>query len=275
MADIKTKVTTAYDIKPNRLIQLNYHSEDDHYVSYAEASFPHYMSTRTLKAGEDITISVVDTPTWKLEAGEDIHVGQGVYAGEDGKLLGREDLSPEPEQLLGYATNTASKGQMVEMVRSPHINGNWRQAINELLEAGPVVDGKDGKDGTKGPKGDAGTPGKKGDTGSTGADGTDGTDGIDGDIGPEGPEGPKGDTGAPGTDGDTGPKGLSGDDGATGLKGTDGDDGSKGDKGVKGDKGDTGPKGTDGTDGDIGPEGPEGPIGPKGEDGKDGEDLTE
>ncbi|WP_456282881.1 head fiber protein [Bacillus sp. JZ34] len=109
MATFKAIVTE--DIPANRLLNKT-SGEDGIEIAVAkDGDTPEFRSTGELTAGQEVTVNVLDSPIWKVEAGADIKAGEQVKVGTDGTVVpAAEDTG------LGYATAAVSKGDLASIV---------------------------------------------------------------------------------------------------------------------------------------------------------------
>src|SRR5690625_3332821 len=132
MSSIKAAVQG--DIKANRGLKLSVREGSTPALVYADNGYPHFRSTKDLKDGEEITIKITGSNVWKIEAGEELHAGEAVYVGEEGKLFARRRGSDTPAQLCGYVTSDAIAGDVVDLVRNQQMNGNWILEVNKVMD---------------------------------------------------------------------------------------------------------------------------------------------
>lgn len=132
MTIIKTVVRDSQNVEPNRFLQLNVQDDTGHhYLSYAESGFPQFRSSSFIEKGSSVSITIADNPIWNIEAGEKITTGNAIHSSEEGKALARTDKETTPAFLFGYAANDAEEGEIVKVVRSPQLNGNWVKEVGE------------------------------------------------------------------------------------------------------------------------------------------------
>lgn len=131
---VKINAQVQGNIKPNRFLKYTVRKDNDPIVQYASDGFPHLHSTAELEDKQEVTISITNKPVWEIEAGEKIEVGEAVYSGEAGKVFARRKGDKRPADLVGYAANRASAGELVQVVRNFQINGNWASELNKLIE---------------------------------------------------------------------------------------------------------------------------------------------
>ena len=137
------KAIASGDIKANRGLKLSVREGGTPVLTYADNGYPHFRSSKDLEDGEEITIKVTGSYVWKIEAGEELHAGEAVYVGEEGKLFARRRGSDTPAQLCGYVASDAIAGDVVNLVRNMQLNGNWILKVNDAIEEeGGAVDGE-------------------------------------------------------------------------------------------------------------------------------------
>ena len=128
------KAVTSGDIKANRGLKLSVREGSTPVLTYADNGYPHFRSSKDLEDGEEITIKITGSNVWKIEAGEELHAGEAVYVGEEGKLYARRRGSDTPAQLCGYVASDANAGDVVDLVRNMQMNGNWILEVNKALD---------------------------------------------------------------------------------------------------------------------------------------------
>ena len=128
------KAVAQGDIKANRGLKLSVREGGIPVLVYAQDGFPHFRSTKDLKDGEEVTIKITGNYAWKIEAGEELHAGEAVYVGKEGKLFARRRGDKRPAQLCGYVTSDAKAGDVVDLVRNQQMNGNWILEVNKMLD---------------------------------------------------------------------------------------------------------------------------------------------
>ncbi len=128
------KAVAQGDIKANRGLKLSVREGSTPVLVYADNGYPHFRSSKDLEDGEEITIKITGNHVWKIEAGEELHAGEAVYVGEEGKLFARRSGDKSPAQLCGYVTSEAKAGDVVNLVRNQQMNGNWILEVNKALD---------------------------------------------------------------------------------------------------------------------------------------------
>jgi len=128
------KAVAQGDIKANRGLKLSVREGSTPVLVYADNGYPHFRSSKDLVDGEEITIKITGNLVWKIEAGEELHTGEAVYVGEEGKLFARRRGDKSPAQLCGYVTSEAKAGDVVDLVRNQQMNGNWILEVNKALD---------------------------------------------------------------------------------------------------------------------------------------------
>lgn len=124
----------AEDVSKNRLLKMAADSSGTIELSTAgEGDTPDFYSTRALKKGDKVTVTIRGAIAWPVEAGEEITAGSKVAVGEGGKIVAAESGG------IGYIPSTVAAGGIANMIRT-----------------------RSGPQGPQGPKGDKGDPGKDG-----------------------------------------------------------------------------------------------------------------
>ena len=75
---------------------------------------PDFVTSRELKAGEYVTVTVKDEPVWAVEAAEDLRAGTLVQSDEDGRV---RHYNPSNGPHFGYTVHSAKAGEVVKVVR--------------------------------------------------------------------------------------------------------------------------------------------------------------
>lgn len=152
------KVKTSEPIPANRLVVLTVdgktEEDDSIFIRLAlEGESPDFIAKRDLEEGEEVTVKVLGSDTWSVEAGEDIRAGVQVGTGEGGKLV--ESVAEGSPSPIGYSIHGAKAGELVKYVREGAGGGG------EQGPPGPQgPEGPEGPEGPPGPKGDKGDPGE-------------------------------------------------------------------------------------------------------------------
>ncbi|MEN2467942.1 head fiber protein [Ornithinibacillus sp. JPR2-1] len=94
---------------------------------------PDFVSVKTLKADEQVIVTMKNNPVWEVEAGEDLTAGQHVEVGANGVIVASEGEG------IGFVAEAVSSGDIAKLVRQAS-----------------------GVPGPQGPKGDKGDPGADG-----------------------------------------------------------------------------------------------------------------
>lgn len=132
MTQIKARVQG--DIPANRLLKFGTSANGLPTVTLiAKDATPHMHSTKELEDGTEVTVNITNKPVWEVEAGAEIKTGESVGVGENGTVIPRKSGETTPARLIGYAAGNAEKGELVKVVRSLHMNGNWVNSVDELL----------------------------------------------------------------------------------------------------------------------------------------------
>lgn len=138
---VKFNAVAYEDIPKNRIVVLTVSgkTEEDDRIRIRlakQGETPDFVSTNDLEEGAEVTVSITNKTSWKVEAGEDIRSGVSVGIAEGGKLI--EAVDGKVPQ-IGYSIHSAKSGDVIEYIRN-------------------VKSGK----GERGPKGSKGDPGKDG-----------------------------------------------------------------------------------------------------------------
>ncbi|WP_348623644.1 head fiber protein [Paenibacillus peoriae] len=148
------------DVAANRLLSKTIGAEGITLAATTAGGTPDFRSTGRLKKDEEITVTINNSPSWLVEAGEDITAGATVAAGAGGVVVASATG-------FGYIVKAVKAGELASVIRSTTGGGA----------------GQPGPKGDKGATGPAGPKGDKGDTGATGAAGAKGDKGDKGDPG--------------------------------------------------------------------------------------------
>ena len=112
------KAVVVGDIPAHRLLWLRT-SEDGKTLRIGlprQDGYPvDFVSTRELKDGEEVTVTIKGDPIWLVEAAETLKPGQNVYVDSTGRLIGSHG---EHLHSVGYVLEAAQKGDIVRMVRN-------------------------------------------------------------------------------------------------------------------------------------------------------------
>src|SRR5699024_4046474 len=128
------KAVAQGDIKANRGLKLSVREGSTPVLVYADNGYPHFRSSKVLVDGEEITIKITCNLERKIEVREELHTGEAVYVGEEGKLFARRRGDKSQAQLCGYVTSEAKAGDVVDLVRNQQMNGNWILEVNKALD---------------------------------------------------------------------------------------------------------------------------------------------
>lgn len=140
--------TVTEDVAKSRLLKMSTGSSGIELSIAKEGDSPDFYSTRALKKGDEVTVTIRGAIAWPVEAGEEITAGSKVAVGEGGKIVAAESGG------IGYISSTVAAGGIANMIRT-----------------GSGPQGPQGPKGDKGAKGDPGEQGPKGDKGDPGKDG--------------------------------------------------------------------------------------------------------
>src|SRR5690625_5162845 len=116
----KYKAVDKEDIPINRIVGLRVNgktTKDDRIkIRLAKkGATPDFVSTKDLEKDKEVTDSITNKTSWKVEAGEDIRSGVSVGIGEDGKLI--EAVDGKVPQ-IGYSIQSAKSGDVIEYIRN-------------------------------------------------------------------------------------------------------------------------------------------------------------
>ena len=115
-AQVKAKVVG--DIPAHRLLWL-INSEDGETMTIKLPSVGgrpvDFVSTKPLKDGEEVTITITNNKIWRVEAGEKVAPGDNVYADEDGRIISHNSNYLHS---IGYVLDAGEEGDVVRMVRN-------------------------------------------------------------------------------------------------------------------------------------------------------------
>ena len=106
------------DIPAHRLLWL-YTSEDGETMRIglpARGGQPvDFVSTRDLKDGEEVTVSVRGRLIWEVETAEEVAPGDNVYADTDGRIVSHHS---QYLHAVGYVLDAGQPGEIVRLVRN-------------------------------------------------------------------------------------------------------------------------------------------------------------
>ncbi|MGE6379960.1 hypothetical protein [Peribacillus muralis] len=153
------KALVLKNIEANRLLSLVGGNGIPQIATTEPGGVPDFRATGPLQEGQEVNVTMNNSPVWAVEAGEDLIAGSYVEVGEGGVIIASEG------QGIGYIAEAVESGGIAKLVRKTSGSG----------EQGPA-----GPKGAKGDTGPAGPKGDKGDTGAAGAKGTTGAKGADG-----------------------------------------------------------------------------------------------
>ena len=119
MATFRAKVVE--DIPANRLIGLGGVSRDPEegwdiplLIHSRLGWVPDFVTSKELKAGEYVTVSIKDRPIWEVEAAEDLPAGTAVQCTEDGRV---KHYRPEDGNHIGCTIHAVKAGETVKFFR--------------------------------------------------------------------------------------------------------------------------------------------------------------
>lgn len=111
------------DIPAYRLLALGgVNSEDDPnkgwetiYLKTSELGWiPDLVTSADLEEGEFVSVSIKNSPTWKVEASQNLPAGTLVMCDADGRV---KSYTPADGNHIGYTTHSVEAGEVVEIVR--------------------------------------------------------------------------------------------------------------------------------------------------------------
>ena len=112
------KAVVVGDIPAHRLLWL-YASEDGETMRVGlpkeRGNYVDFVSTRELKDGEEVTVTIKNDPIWLVEAAEKLLPGANVYADSTGRLIGSYSKHLHS---VGYILDAAQEGDVVRLVRN-------------------------------------------------------------------------------------------------------------------------------------------------------------
>ena len=119
MTTFRAKVVE--DIPANRLIGLGGVSRDPEegwdiplLIHSRLGWVPDFVTSKELKAGEYVTVSIKDRPIWEVEAAEDLPAGTAVQCTEDGRV---KHYRPEDGNHIGCTIHAVKAGETVKFFR--------------------------------------------------------------------------------------------------------------------------------------------------------------
>lgn len=74
-----------------------------------------FVSTRELKDGEEVTVTIKGDPIWLVETAEKVRPGDNVYADSTGRLIGSHSKHLHS---VGYVLDAGQEGDVVRLVRN-------------------------------------------------------------------------------------------------------------------------------------------------------------
>ena len=119
------KVVVVGDIPAHRLLWLRT-SEDGKTLRIGlpwQDGYPvDFVSTRELKDGEEVTVTIKGDPIWLVEAAETLKPGDNVYVDSTGRLIGSHG---KHRHSVGYVLDAAQEGDVVRLVRNYKFYFDW------------------------------------------------------------------------------------------------------------------------------------------------------
>lgn len=125
-----TKITAiAYeDIPANRLLVLKGAgndpelNEDKIYLKLAEeGNIPDFMSRKDLSEGDEVEITIENSPIWSVETSEKIRPGTSVGVTEQGKLKFTRSTD---KYYVGYSIEGGESGDNIQYVRQAGVTSH-------------------------------------------------------------------------------------------------------------------------------------------------------
>ncbi|MGE6379980.1 hypothetical protein [Peribacillus muralis] len=150
------KALVLKNIEANRLLSLVGGNGIPQISITEPGGVPDFRATGPLQEGQEVNVTMNNSPVWAVEAGDDLTAGTYVEVGEGGVIIASEG------QGIGYIAEAVEASGIAKLVRKT--SGSAEQG-----PAGPK--GDKGATGPAGPAGKDGAVGEKGDTGAKGADG--------------------------------------------------------------------------------------------------------
>lgn len=132
MTTFRAKVVE--DIPANRLIGLGGVSRDPEegwdiplLIHSRLGWVPDFVTSKELKAGEYVTVSIKDRPIWEVEAAEDLPAGTAVQCTDDGRV---KHYVPADGNHIGCTIHAVKAGETVKFFRK---YGTMPQSQEEAL----------------------------------------------------------------------------------------------------------------------------------------------
>lgn len=107
-----------------------------HLKMSTETGSPEFVSTRELAAGERVIVRITNSPTWTVEAGEDVEAGVPVVSGPGGVVVRDTRGNVDNPSGVGYTIKAAKQGDLVEVVRFSRPNLQWAKKVNQAIDGG-------------------------------------------------------------------------------------------------------------------------------------------
>lgn len=119
MTTFRAKVVE--DIPANRLIGLGGVSRDPEegwdiplLVHSRLGWIPDFVTSKELKAGEYVNVTIKDNPIWEVESAEDLPAGTAIQCTEDGRV---KHYRPEDGNHIGCTIHAVKAGETVKFFR--------------------------------------------------------------------------------------------------------------------------------------------------------------
>lgn len=114
----KVKAIVVGDIPAHRLLWLTT-SKDGKTMMIklpSKGGYPvDFVSTKPLKDGQEVTITITGSKIWRVEAGAKVAPGDNVYCDEDGRIVVH---NKNYRHSIGYVLDAGEEGDIVRMVRN-------------------------------------------------------------------------------------------------------------------------------------------------------------
>jgi Head fiber protein/Collagen triple helix repeat (20 copies) len=144
------KAIVNQDVVANRLLSLAGNDGGVVSLSVTEpGAIPEFVSTGSLSAGQEVTVTMRDKPIWNVQAGEDLSAGTHVVVGQAGTVVAATD-----GEGIGYVAEDVATDGIASLVRKVSGIPGPQGPQGPQGETGP--EGTQGETGPQGPKGDPG-----------------------------------------------------------------------------------------------------------------------
>lgn len=118
MATFRAKVVE--DIPANRLLGLGgIHRDPEGWdipllIPSKLGWIPDFVTSKELKAGEYVNVTIKDNPIWEVESAEDLPAGTAIQCTEDGRV---KHYRPEDGNHIGCTIHAVKAGETVKFFR--------------------------------------------------------------------------------------------------------------------------------------------------------------